>query len=210
MCETIHHFSHSCLFRKWWQATNSVLNILCVCLLCASWQACEERACTVQFSKRQSSQLSNSSCISLFFLKILFIHERHTERSRDKREKQAPCREPDTELDRRTLGSRPESRADTQPLSHPGAPSFISLIPWVCPMCKPGRRSNAMKVQGGCTDAWRKQPLFLTEGNPGDLTEDAVSEPRPEERVGCCQRMRGQTSQQERRIQINTWNREIH
>ena len=35
---------------------------------------------------------------------------------------QAPCREPDVGLDPRILGSRPEPKADAQPLSHPEAP----------------------------------------------------------------------------------------
>ena len=43
------------------------------------------------------------------------------------REKQAPCREPEAELDPRTPGSRPEPKADTQPLSHPGAPKRANL-----------------------------------------------------------------------------------
>ena len=34
------------------------------------------------------------------------------------REKQAPCREPNAGLNPGTWGSRPEPRADTQPLSH--------------------------------------------------------------------------------------------
>ena len=58
------------------------------------------------------------------FLKIIFmyIYERHKERQRHRqREKQAPCKEPDAELDPRTLGSCPEPKADTQPLSHAGA-----------------------------------------------------------------------------------------
>ena len=38
------------------------------------------------------------------------------------REKQAPCGEPDVGLDPRTPGSLPELKADTQWLSHPGAP----------------------------------------------------------------------------------------
>ena len=40
--------------------------------------------------------------VSFFFLKILFIHERHTQREKQRhrqREKQAPRREPDTGLD---------------------------------------------------------------------------------------------------------------
>ena len=34
------------------------------------------------------------------------------------REKQAPCREPDAELDLRSPGSRPEPKAGAKPLSH--------------------------------------------------------------------------------------------
>ena len=48
---------------------------------------------------------------------------RDSERGRDsqrQREKQASCREPDTGLNPGTAGSRPEQKADTQPLSHPG------------------------------------------------------------------------------------------
>ena len=43
--------------------------------------------------------------------------ERHRQR-----EKQAPRRDPDVGLDPGTLGSRPELKAGTQPLSHPGIP----------------------------------------------------------------------------------------
>ena len=47
---------------------------------------------------------------------------RDTERQRHRqREKQTPCREPDVGLDPWTLGLHPEPKADTQPLSHPGA-----------------------------------------------------------------------------------------
>ena len=56
----------------------------------------------------------------------LFIHERHTERERQ-RQKQAPCKEPNAGLDLRILGSRLEPKADAQPLSHPGVPVFLSL-----------------------------------------------------------------------------------
>ena len=59
------------------------------------------------------------------FLKIYFIYffMRDTPRQRHRqRKKQAPCREPSTGLNPRTLGSRPEPKAeDAQPLSHPGA-----------------------------------------------------------------------------------------
>ena len=65
-------------------------------------------------------------------------------------------------------------------------------------LCRAGGRIPTMEIQVGPMDAWRQQPLPLMEGNPGDLTEDVASEPRPEERVGCCQRLRGQTGQEER------------
>ena len=41
--------------------------------------------------------------------------------------KQAPCGEPDAGLNPRTLGSRPEPKADAQPLSHSGVPTFYHL-----------------------------------------------------------------------------------
>ena len=41
---------------------------------------------------------------------------------------QAPCGEPDAGLDPRTPGSRPELKADAQPLSHPGAHDFCFKI----------------------------------------------------------------------------------
>ena len=34
------------------------------------------------------------------------------------------CREPDAVLDPRIPGSRPASKADTQPVSHPGVPEI--------------------------------------------------------------------------------------
>ena len=43
-------------------------------------------------------------------------------------EKQAPCGESDAGLDPRTPGSHPESKADTQPLSHPGVPILLGLL----------------------------------------------------------------------------------
>ena len=49
--------------------------------------------------------------------------ERKGERDRQ-REKQAPYRDPDVELDPGTPGSCPELKADAQPLSHPGAWEF--------------------------------------------------------------------------------------
>ena len=57
----------------------------------------------------------------------MIVTERERERERERqrhrqREKQAPCGEPDEELNPRTLESGPEPKADAQPLSHPGAP----------------------------------------------------------------------------------------
>ena len=50
----------------------------------------------------------------------LFMRDRERERQRHRqREKQVPCREPDVGLDPGTVGSRPEPKADAQPLSHP-------------------------------------------------------------------------------------------
>ena len=52
---------------------------------------------------------------------------RDTQRERQRetqREKQAPCREPDLGLNPGTPGSRPEPKADAQPLTHPGVPNF--------------------------------------------------------------------------------------
>ena len=50
---------------------------------------------------------------------------RHREKQRHRqRKKQAPCGELDAELDLRTLGLRPEPKADAQPLSPSGALLF--------------------------------------------------------------------------------------
>ena len=58
---------------------------------------------------------------------------RDTQRERQRhrqREKQAPCRQPNVGLDPGTPGSRPELKADAQPLSHPGVPSkcFLKVL----------------------------------------------------------------------------------
>ena len=48
---------------------------------------------------------------------------RDTERGKQRhkqRERQAPCGEPDVELNLGTLEPDPEPKADAQPLSHPG------------------------------------------------------------------------------------------
>ena len=53
---------------------------------------------------------------------------RDTQReAKTQREKKAPCRETDVELDPRSLGSCPELKAGAQPLSHPGIPKVFFL-----------------------------------------------------------------------------------
>ena len=65
--------------------------------------------------------------IYLFIFKdfiYLFMGDTERERQRHRQlEKQAPRREPDVGLHPRTLGSRPEPKADAQSLSHRGAPN---------------------------------------------------------------------------------------
>ena len=65
--------------------------------------------------------LSASSFLKIFYL---FIHERQTERGRDtgRGRSRLPVVEPDVGLGPRTWKSCPEPKADTQPLSQPGAP----------------------------------------------------------------------------------------
>ena len=59
--------------------------------------------------------------------------EREGQRHRQ-REKQAPCREPDVELDPRTPGSHSGLKAGTKPLSHPGIPSNTAFKTiWIFP-----------------------------------------------------------------------------
>ena len=55
------------------------------------------------------------------------MKERERQRHRQ-REKQAPFREPDVGLDPTTPGSRPEPKADAQPLSHPGIPLYCIFL----------------------------------------------------------------------------------
>ena len=61
----------------------------------------------------------------VLFKKNLQIYLRERERKRQRhrrREKQAPCREPDMELDPGTPGLCPGPKAGAKPLSHPGIP----------------------------------------------------------------------------------------
>ena len=54
---------------------------------------------------------------------------RDTERGRERqrREKQAPCKEPDMGFYPGAPGSQPEPKEDAQPLSHPGSPPLKLL-----------------------------------------------------------------------------------
>ena len=70
--------------------------------------------------------------VFLFFVfKDLFIYDRHRERETQRhrrREKQAPCGEPDVGLDPGSPGSRPGPKTGAKPLSHPGFPRFYLFI----------------------------------------------------------------------------------
>ena len=74
------------------------------------------------------SIFSHSALQNELFLKgfiYLFMRDTVRERQRHRQtEKQAPCREPDIGLHRRTPGSRPEQKAEAQPQSHPGVPTI--------------------------------------------------------------------------------------
>ena len=71
----------------------------------------------------------------LFFFKdFIYLFMKGTEKERERerqreREKQAPCRERSAGLDPRIQGSRPELKADAQPLSH-HASQELSLSGW--------------------------------------------------------------------------------
>ena len=60
----------------------------------------------------------------LFFLRFyLFIHERERREAETHAEAEAgSTQRADVGLDPEALGSRPEPKADAQPLSHPGIP----------------------------------------------------------------------------------------
>ena len=63
-----------------------------------------------------------------FFFKIVFIYSSETQRERQRhrqREKHVPCREPEVGLDPRTPESRPEPKADAQPLNYPDVPYIV-------------------------------------------------------------------------------------
>ena len=66
-------------------------------------------------------------CFVLDFILFMRDTEKEWQQHRE-REKEAPCGEPEVELDPRTPGSGPEPKADAQPLSPPGIPNFQFLI----------------------------------------------------------------------------------
>ena len=57
---------------------------------------------------------------------IYFIYSLETQRD-SKGKSRLPAGEPDAGLYPRTVGSCPEPKADVQPLSHPSAPSVVSI-----------------------------------------------------------------------------------
>ena len=100
----------------------------------------------------------------LFLRFYSFIHEKHTRRDRQRdrqREKQASCRKPNVGLDPRTLGSHPESKADTQPLSHPGAPHHPLPNDMRHELCHTSRCHKCMGLFCGSTSI----PLVLLLAN---------------------------------------------
>ena len=104
---------------------------------------------------------------------------RDTERQRHRqREKQAYCREPDAGLDPRTPGSRPEPKADAQPLSHAGAPDLFMLERERQRQCEwgEGQRERERESQAAC--------LLSTEPDSRLHPRILRSRPEPKSRVG--------------------------
>ena len=69
----------------------------------------------------------------IFFKDFIYLFMRDTERKREKqihrkREKQAPCGEPDVRLDPGTPGSCPGPKVGAKPLIHPGIPLLRVLL----------------------------------------------------------------------------------
>ena len=83
--------------------------------------------------------------------------ERERERQRHRQRKtHSPCRKPDVGLKPGTLESRPEPKADTQLLSHPGIPILTILIVY----------SLAVSTSQRCTTTYNIhfQKLFVSPG----------------------------------------------
>ena len=77
------------------------------------------------------------------------------ERGRDRRrEKQAPCREPDVGLDPGTPGSRPGPKAGVKPLSHPG-------IPRTCFLSRGSRAGTGRQPEGFFLSSSPQHPLHV-------------------------------------------------
>ena len=73
------------------------------------------------FAYKSCTRLKGHQRGDFFFYGFIYLFMRDAERERQ-REKQFPCGEPNVGLDPRTPGSRPEPKADAQPLSHPDVP----------------------------------------------------------------------------------------
>ena len=88
----------------------------------------------------------------------LFMRDRERQRHRQ-RDEQTPCKKPDVGLDPRTLGSCPESKADAQPLSHPGVPISSFFLRGTAPnvMTLP---THIFVVPGATAVEW--VPKYLT------------------------------------------------
>ena len=100
--------------------------------LSLSLPACMHSLCLIlYYFNYYSSIVILVSFNFILFKKYLFIYSWETDRERQRhreREKQAPCEESDVGHDPRIPGSWTEPKADTQPLSHPGAPHSTSFL----------------------------------------------------------------------------------
>ena len=78
------------------------------------------------------------SIVFVFFFKIyLFIHKRYTERETETQAEGEASSLWGTRCGTRSqiLGSRPEPKADAQPLSHPDVPGIYSLNVYIMYLC---------------------------------------------------------------------------
>ena len=82
----------------------------------------------------------------------------HRDRQRE-RKKQAPCRELDVGLNPRTPGSRPEAKADTQPLSHPDVPLILLLYFFLKILFIYSQETQSMRERGRDIGRGKSRPM---------------------------------------------------
>ena len=94
------------------------------------WSQKNMRSLPKWLFKKFLGGLLTYNLLGYFFLTFIYLFTGDVERERERyrqREKQALCGDPNMGLDPRTPGTRPEPKADTQPLSHPGIPICLSF-----------------------------------------------------------------------------------